>query len=313
MSQIKTLSITGIKEQSTNSISHIKSLNSKKYQNLNLSYNNSFHTINQSKAFLEDSPQIKRSYSHKKRHYKVDIGNIVNEELDEDEGSDSDLEGNSENNKEKVLKPKTRSHAYSLLLRKVDKKKENNENDFKQFLRRFDEEEEIIFDDYMKFDLDDISVDEFDIKECYNINDNKNISPSCSLLGSNDSCSISRQIAEIDKQNKISDDEGFFENFEHVPTILDKILKQEEQGGVSSGCEKLSSTEKDKILSTDKEKNSSSEMEKDKILSTDKEKNSSSEKENNSIEKKNKSKNESKDIFAPSPSNSNSKSNINEQ
>ena len=150
MSQIKTLSITGIKEQSTNSISHIKSISSrKKYQNLNLSYNNSFHTINQSKAFLEDSPQIKRSYSHKRRHYKVDIGNIVNEELDEDEGSDSNMEGSSENLKEKILKPKTRSLAYSVLVRKVDNSKNKNECDFKQFLQRFDEEEEIIFDDYV--------------------------------------------------------------------------------------------------------------------------------------------------------------------
>lgn len=81
--------------------------------NLNLSYNphsDRKHFIN------SDSPLLKTSQSHKRRHFKVDIGNIVNEELNED---DSEIC----NQKDSSLSPKTKLLIYNLKANPINSKR----------------------------------------------------------------------------------------------------------------------------------------------------------------------------------------------
>lgn len=254
MSQLKTLSITGIKEQSTNSVSHNSqislishrlSLYSKKVRsNLNLSFNNSYRDIVQSKAFLEDSPQIKRSHSHKKRILKVDIGNIVNEELDE--------ESSGEQKENESIEIKKKEIFYEEEDLKNNDNNQITENEFNQFLSRFEDEEELIFDDEFNCNLDSISIEDFTIED-----NNHN------LLNQNNFGTLVQQFEDIEKIKKCSDNNVNINNinnnnFQRVPTILQKIIQHEQIADFSSG-EKSFNTNKnilDNIFCSDSKENS---------------------------------------------------------
>ena len=52
---------------------------------LNLSYSIFKDEKNLKSKIISDTPKLKRSQSHKRHHFKVDIGKIINEEQNEDD------------------------------------------------------------------------------------------------------------------------------------------------------------------------------------------------------------------------------------
>lgn len=207
--------------------------------NLNLSYNphsDRKHFIN------SDSPLLKTSQSHKRRHFKVDIGNIVNEELNED---DSEIC----NQKDSSLSPKTKLLIYNLKAnpinskRKIvfsEKKKKSIGHSIKNVLSNFedyfDQDESMSFDDNLNLDddYDEMRLDNFDLDNsiCNEIEKNNNNYNKFDLefgdkFSFRDECKINNNNA-----NNCIINSSYYK-IDNVPTILGRILKQEAEGNIT--------------------------------------------------------------------------------
>lgn len=160
---------------------------------LNLS-NISYLTEKKFTNMLISNPlPLKRSKSHKRHHFKVEIGNIVNEELNEDDTEQIMYDNDDE------LSPETKLLVMNL----IDENKKISYHEFSNFLRDDDDDDEKLVEELNNFNLcdDKLKIDNFGIND----DDSED---------EDDVINFNNSIENKDKLHTI-------------PTILNRILKQE--------------------------------------------------------------------------------------
>ena len=195
---------------------------------LNLSYSIFKDEKNLKSKIISDTPKLKRSQSHKRHHFKVDIGKIINEEQNEDDNFEGRNFLHLNKVSDKILNdcsPKTQYLIFNLLSDKyytweqIDNSIENydsKEEDIK--VENFVNSNESSFID----DLEKIFPHKImDIKKKKIKKANTNIHNSSSNSNSD----------EINGNcfNFMHSNSSVKEKIKYIPTILGRILKEEEK------------------------------------------------------------------------------------
>ena len=195
---------------------------------LNLSYSIFKDEKNLKSKIISDTPKLKRSQSHKRHHFKVDIKKIINEEQDEDDNFEGRNFLHLNKVSDKILNdysPKTQYLIINLLSDKyysweqIDNSLENydsKEEDIK--IENFVNSNESSFID----DLEKIFPHKImDIKKKKIKKANTNIHNSSSNSNSD----------EINGNcfNFMHSNSSVKEKIKYIPTILGRILKEEEK------------------------------------------------------------------------------------
>jgi hypothetical protein len=195
---------------------------------LNLSYSIFKDEKNLKSKIISDTPKLKRSQSHKRHHFKVDIKKIINEEQNEDDN----FEGRNFLHLNKVsgkilndCSPKTQYLIFNLLSDKyytweqIDNSIENydsKEEDIK--VENFVNSNESSFID----DLEKIFPHKImDIKKKKIKKANTNIHNSSSNSNSDEINGLCFNFMHSNSSVK--------EKIKYIPTILGRILKEEEK------------------------------------------------------------------------------------
>ena len=195
---------------------------------LNLSYSIFKDEKNLKSKIISDTPKLKRSQSHKRHHFKVDIKKIINEEQNEDDNYEGRNFLHLNKVSDKILNdcsPKTQYLIFNLLSDKyytweqIDNSIENydsKEEDIK--VENFVNSNESSFID----DLEKIFPHKImDIKKKKIKKANTNIHNSSSNSNSD----------EINGNcfNFMHSNSSVKEKIKYIPTILGRILKEEEK------------------------------------------------------------------------------------
>ena len=196
-------------------------------ESLNLSYN-IFKDEKNLKNKIYDTPKLKRSQSHKRHHFKVDIGKIINEEQNEDDNFEGRNFLHLNKVSDKILNdcsPKTQYLIFNLLSDKyytweqIDNSIENydsKEEDIK--VENFVNSNESSFID----DLEKIFPHKImDIKKKKIKKANTNIHNSSSNSNSDEINGLCFNFMHSNSSVK--------EKIKYIPTILGRILKEEEK------------------------------------------------------------------------------------
>ena len=195
---------------------------------LNLSYSIFKDEKNLKSKIISDTPKLKRSQSHKRHHFKVDIKKIINEEQNEDDNFEGRNFLHLNKVSDKILNdcsPKTQYLIFNLLSDKyytweqIDNSIENydsKEEDIK--VENFVNSNESSFID----DLEKIFPHKImDIKKKKIKKANTNIHNSSSNSNSDD---INGNCFNFMHSNS-----SVKEKIKYIPTILGRILKEEEK------------------------------------------------------------------------------------
>ena len=195
---------------------------------LNLSYSIFKDEKNLKSKIISDTPKLKRSQSHKRHHFKVDIKKIINEEQNEDDNFEGRNFLHLNKVSDKILNdysPKTQYLIINLLSDKyysweqIDNSLENydsKEEDIK--VENFVNSNESSFID----DLEKIFPHKImDIKKKKIKKANTNIHNSSSNSNSDD---INGNCFNFMHSNS-----SVKEKIKYIPTILGRILKEEEK------------------------------------------------------------------------------------
>ena len=195
---------------------------------LNLSYSIFKDEKNLKSKIISDTPKLKRSQSHKRHHFKVDIKKIINEEQDEDDNFEGRNFLHLNKVSDKILNdysPKTQYLIINLLSDKyytweqIDTSLENydsKEEDIK--VENFVNSNESSFID----DLEKIFPHKImDIKKKKIKTANTNIHNSSSNSNSDEINGLCFNFMHSNSSVK--------EKIKYIPTILGRILKEEEK------------------------------------------------------------------------------------
>ena len=195
---------------------------------LNLSYSIFKDEKNLKSKIISDTPKLKRSQSHKRHHFKVDIKKIINEEQDEDDNFEGRNFLHLNKVSDKILNdysPKTQYLIINLLSDKyysweqIDNSLENydsKEEDIK--VENFVNSNESSFID----DLEKIFPHKImDIKKKKIKKANTNIHNSSSNSNSDEINGLCFNFMHSNSSVK--------EKIKYIPTILGRILKEEEK------------------------------------------------------------------------------------
>ena len=195
---------------------------------LNLSYSVFKDEKNLKSKIISDTPKLKRSQSHKRHHFKVDIKKIINEEQDEDDNFEGRNFLHLNKVSDKILNdysPKTQYLIINLLSDKyytweqIDNSIENydsKEEDIK--VENFVNSNESSFID----DLEKIFPHKImDIKKKKIKKANTNIHNSSSNSNSDEINGLCFNFMHSNSSVK--------EKIKYIPTILGRILKEEEK------------------------------------------------------------------------------------
>ena len=195
---------------------------------LNLSYSIFKDEKNLKSKIISDTPKLKRSQSHKRHHFKVDIKKIINEEQDEDDNFEGRNFLHLNKVSDKILNdcsPKTQYLIFNLLSDKyytweqIDNSIENydsKEEDIK--VENFVNSNESSFID----DLEKIFPHKImDIKKKKIKKANTNIHNSSSNSNSDEINGLCFNFMHSNSSVK--------EKIKYIPTILGRILKEEEK------------------------------------------------------------------------------------
>ena len=195
---------------------------------LNLSYSIFKDEKNLKSKIISDTPKLKRSQSHKRHHFKVDIKKIINEEQDEDDNFEGRNFLHLNKVSDKILNdysPKTQYLIINLLSDKyytweqIDNSIENydsKEEDIK--VENFVNSNESSFID----DLEKIFPHKImDIKKKKIKKANTNIHNSSSNSNSDEINGLCFNFMHSNSSVK--------EKIKYIPTILGRILKEEEK------------------------------------------------------------------------------------
>jgi hypothetical protein len=195
---------------------------------LNLSYSIFKDEKNLKSKIISDTPKLKRSQSHKRHHFKVDIKKIINEEQNEDDNFEGRNFLHLNKVSDKILNdcsPKTQYLIFNLLSDKyytweqIDNSIENydsKEEDIK--VENFVNSNESSFID----DLEKIFPHKImDIKKKKIKKANTNIHNSSSNSNSDEINGLCFNFMHSNSSVK--------EKIKYIPTILGRILKEEEK------------------------------------------------------------------------------------
>ena len=195
---------------------------------LNLSYSIFKDEKNLKSKIISDTPKLKRSQSHKRHHFKVDIKKIINEEQNEDDNFEGRNFLHLNKVSDKILNdysPKTQYLIINLLSDKyytweqIDNSLENydsKEEDIK--VENFVNSNESSFID----DLEKIFPHKImDIKKKKIKKANTNIHNSSSNSNSDEINGLCFNFMHSNSSVK--------EKIKYIPTILGRILKEEEK------------------------------------------------------------------------------------
>ena len=195
---------------------------------LNLSYSIFKDEKNLKSKIISDTPKLKRSQSHKRHHFKVDIKKIINEEQNEDDNFEGRNFLHLNKVSDKILNdcsPKTQYLIFNLLSDKyytweqIDNSIENydsKEEDIK--VENFVNSNESSFID----DLEKIFPHKImDIKK-------KKIKKANTNIHNSSSNSNSDEINGL-CFNFMNSNSSVKEKIKYIPTILGRILKEEEK------------------------------------------------------------------------------------
>ena len=195
---------------------------------LNLSYSIFKDEKNLKSKIISDTPKLKRSQSHKRHHFKVDIKKIINEEQNEDDNFEGRNFLHLNKVSDKILNdysPKTQYLIINLLSDKyysweqIDNSLENydsKEEDIK--VENFVNSNESSFID----DLEKIFPHKImDIKQKKIKKANTNIHNSSSNSNSDEINGLCFNFMHSNSSVK--------EKIKYIPTILGRILKEEEK------------------------------------------------------------------------------------